>query len=192
MTRCWLAAMVCCFITFNSNAAESTWVPDPSSKTQVKVAKTIEQFQQQSPDIQKFFSEAYGYAVFPTAGRFGSALGGAYGSGLLFENDQLVATTNFYQFIYGIFFGGQVYSQIIFFKEKEAMDIYKSGALEFSGRASVAFITFGASADPSYYKDIAIFSLTKGGLLLEVAPGAIKFSHKPIDDSKERTLVSFN
>ena len=42
-------------------------------------SNTIEVFKK-SPAVQPFFKNAYGYAVFPTVGKGGIGIGGAYGN----------------------------------------------------------------------------------------------------------------
>jgi len=41
--------------------------------------QTIEQFKKTDPSMKKFFSNAYGYAVFPTVGKGGFGIGAARG-----------------------------------------------------------------------------------------------------------------
>jgi lipid-binding SYLF domain-containing protein len=96
--------------------------------------------------------------------------------------------------------GGQAFSQIIFFQDKRAYDDFTSGEFAFDAQASAVAITAGAqaqagstgatagaSAGPktgthaqaSYYKGMAIFVHTKGGLMYEAAIAGQKFSFKP-------------
>ena len=42
---------------------------------------TVSRFQAEDPGIQSFLSNAYGYAVFPSIGKGGLGVGGAYGRG---------------------------------------------------------------------------------------------------------------
>ena len=47
-------------------------------------SNTIEVFKK-SAAVQPFFQNAYGYAVFPTIGKGGLGIGGAYGKGQVYE-----------------------------------------------------------------------------------------------------------
>jgi hypothetical protein len=65
-----------------------------------------------------FFGNSYGYAVFPTIGKGGIGLGGAHGSGKVYENGKYTGDTSMTQVTIGFQLGGQAYSQIIFFERK--------------------------------------------------------------------------
>ena len=90
---------------------------------------------------------------------------------------------------------------MIFFQDKRAYDEFTSGQFSFDAQASAVAITAGAqaqagstgatagaSAGPktgahagtSYYKGMAIFVHTKGGLMYEAAIAGQKFSFKPL------------
>ena len=74
---------------------------------------------------------------------------------------------------------GQIYSEIIFFKDKANIDDFKQGNFEFGAQASAVAVTAGASADADYSNGVAIFTLAKGGLMYEASVGGQKFSYKP-------------
>ena len=100
----------------------------------------------QAGESAKFFNDAYGYAVFPTIGKGGIGLGGAYGKGRVYEQGVYVGDTKMTQVTIGLQLGGQAYSQIIFFQDKRAFDEFTSGNFEFGAQATAVAITAGASA----------------------------------------------
>jgi lipid-binding SYLF domain-containing protein len=148
----------------------------------------------------KFFNSAYGYAVFPTIGKGGVGIGGAYGKGRVYSRGKHVGDTSVTQLSIGFQLGGQAYSQIIFFKDKRALDEFTSGNFEFGAQASAVAITAGASASAStggstagasggkhdaktvgeYQKGMAVFTVAKGGLMYEASIGGQKFSYEPV------------
>ena len=147
-----------------------------------------------------FFGKSYGYAVFPTIAKAGIGIGGAYGSGRVYEQGKYVGDTSVKQATIGFQAGGQAYSQIIFFEDKRAFDEFTSGNFEFSAEASAVAITAGASARAtsagasagasggkrdattagSYHKGMAVFTIAKGGAMYEAAIGGQKFSYEPL------------
>jgi lipid-binding SYLF domain-containing protein len=154
----------------------------------------------QSPQVQPYFKNAYGYAVFPTVGKGGLGIGGAYGKGQVYRGGKATGTTKLMKISIGFQAGGQAFSQIIFFQDKRAYDEFTSGEFAFDAQASAVAITAGAqaqagstgatagaSAGPktgthaqaSYYKGMAIFVHTKGGLMYEAAIAGQKFSFEP-------------
>ncbi|MEJ2590183.1 MAG: YSC84-related protein [Candidatus Thiodiazotropha sp.] len=151
----------------------------------------------QAGESAKFFNDAYGYAVFPTIGKGGIGLGGAYGKGRVYEQGVYVGDTKMTQVTIGLQLGGQAYSQIIFFEDKRAYDEFTSGNFEFGAQATAVAITAGASASAGttgaaagasggehdattvgeYYKGMAVFTVAKGGLMFEATIGGQKFEY---------------
>src|SRR5215813_4737621 len=75
----------------------------------------------------QFFKTAYGYAVFPTIGKGGFVVGGARGKGHVYEQGKYIGDTTMTQVTAGFQFGGQAYSEIIFFETKAALDQFTQG-----------------------------------------------------------------
>lgn len=156
------------------------WVPNTNDPEQVKAKAALEQLLEKRPEAQEFFDRAYGYAVFPSVKRFGAVFGFAWGGGIVIQDDQHLGTCSQFVVDLGPQLGGQVYSQVIFFKDARALETFQEGRFEFQGRASGVFFGWGGASEPSYLPDVAIFSLTKGGLMFEAAAGPAKFGYKPI------------
>ncbi len=55
---------------------------------------TIQTFKKTDPKLEKFFSSAAGYAVFPTIGKGAVGIGGAGGDGVLFVGGQPVGKSS--------------------------------------------------------------------------------------------------
>jgi len=154
----------------------SGWKPKEEGKVDPDVVESINQFKQRDPGLQRFFDQAYGYAVFPTVGKGAIGVGGAYGKGQVFERKKLIGTSKLVQLTIGFQWGGQAYSELVFFQNKAALDRFKSGNLEFSAQASAVAITLGASATADYENGVAVFTMTKGGLMYEASVGGQSFS----------------
>ena len=161
-------------------------------------SKTISVFQK-SEAVQPFFKNCYGYAVFPTIGKGGIGLGGAYGEGKVYKAGKVTGTTSLAKLSLGFQLGGQAYSQMIFFQDQRAYAEFTSGNFEFDATASAVAITAGvqgsagsegasagASAGPatgaqaktSYRKGMIVFIHAKGGLMYEASIGGQKYSFK--------------
>lgn len=165
----------------NTFAASPQWEPDMNDPSQARAAEAIERFKKKDPDIQKYFDEAYAYAVYPGAIRGGMFLAFGYGgNGVVIEQGEMVAHSKLWQMSYAVFVGAQWYGQIVFFKDKEAFDEFKEGSLEFVGQAAIAFLHLGAAADPSFGKGVALVTQTRFGLELELTPGMVYFTYKPL------------
>jgi len=161
-----------------------------------KYSSTINVFRQAGASSW-FVDNSYGYAVFPTIGKAGYVVGGAYGKGRVYEAGIYTGDTTMTQLSVGFQLGGQAYSQIIFFEDKRAYDEFTGGNFEFSADASAVAVTAGASASAStsgssagasggqnnaitrgsYYRGMATFIVAKGGLMYEAALAGQKFSY---------------
>lgn len=146
-----------------------------------------------------FFHNSYGYAVFPNIGKGAFVVGGAYGTGRVYENGKYVGDTSLAQVSIGFQAGGEGYSQIVFFEDKRAFDEFTSGSFEFDAGVRVVAITAsaggqagtaGASGDASggkkdaatagkYYKGMAVFTIVKGGAMYQASLAGQKYSYKP-------------
>jgi len=147
-----------------------------------------------------FFSNSYGYAVFPTIGKAGLLVGGAYGDGKVYVGGKYVGDSTLTKLSVGFQAGGQAYSQIIFFENKKAFDTFTSRDFEFSAGASAVLITAGATAEAGttgasasasvtrkdattagrYEKGMAVFSIVKGGAMYEASLGGQHYKYKPL------------
>lgn len=151
------------------------------------VEKTLTQFKNTNPELDVFFQSAYGYAVYPAVYRLGFGAGGAYGSGYVYEQNQLIGRSKVWQFMYGLVYGGQSYSKIIFFKNQQSLDLFKNGTFEFVGHAGLALLNLGASSLPAFTSDVAMYSLTKYGLIIELTPGGMGFDFTPLQVSADNS-----
>ncbi len=153
-------------------------------------------------ESSRYFKTAYGYAIFPTIGKGGFFIGGAYGEGKVFVGGKHVGNSTMTQFTLPLSFGGQAFSQIIFFEHEQAFKDFTAGNFEFSAQASAVVVTAGASAEANtgggaaagisggrndaatfsggYRKGMAIFTVATGGLMIEASLGGQKFTYMPL------------
>jgi lipid-binding SYLF domain-containing protein len=154
--------------------------PIARAVAQEDVPPVIEKFKAKDPGMAKIFSDAVGYVVFPTVGKGGIGLGGARGKGWVYEGGKLIGKSTLTQVSFGFQFGGQAYSEIVFFQTPQAMENFKLGHLKFDAQASAVALTARASADLAYRNGVAIVTMAKGGLMYEASVGGQKFSFNPV------------
>lgn len=153
-------------------------------------------------ESQQYFSNAYGYVLFPNIGKAGIGIGGAHGKGKVYVGGKQTGTASMTQVTYGLQLGGQVYSQVIFFEDKRSFDEFTSGNFEFGAQATAVAITASAGAQASsgggtqagaaggknnastvsggYRKGMAIFTVAKGGLMYEATLGGQKYKYESL------------
>jgi lipid-binding SYLF domain-containing protein len=153
------------------------------------VASVIKKFKEKDPGMAKVFADAYGYVVFPTVGKGAIGIGGAHGKGEVYERGTLIGKSTLNQVTVGFQLGGQSYSEVIFFKDKTALDDFRRGNFELSAQASAIALTASVSKELAYNKGVAIVTMGKGGLMYEASVGGQKFSYKPIsgESTKEKS-----
>jgi len=158
---------------------------------------TIKLFRAES-ETRPFFDKSYGYAVFPMIGKAGYVIGGAHGTGRVYRGGTHVGDSVMNQVTIGFQLGGQAYSQVIFFENQRAFDEFTGGNFEFSAQATAVAITAGASvqggttgssanasgtqnhvkqAPAQYHNGMAVFTVTKGGLMYEASIGGQHFDY---------------
>ena len=143
---------------------------------------TLSKFKQNKPGHYKAYNgSAVGKAVFPSIGKGGYFLGGAYGQGVVFEGSKLVGYCKIEQATIGFQLGGQAYSQIIFFQNKAALQAFKRGEIQGAAQASAVAVKADASAQADYENGVAVFSMDSAGLMYEASVGGQKFSYLPKD-----------
>ena len=99
----------------------------------------------------------------------------------MYQGGKLIGKSSLTQVTVGFQFGGQAYSEIVFFQTKQALDNFKLGHLKLDAQASAIAVTARASADLAYRNGVAIVTMAKGGLMYEASVGGQKFSFKPIE-----------
>ena len=130
-------------------------------------------------------------------------VGGAGGKGGVFVHGRQVGEATLAQVSVGFQAGGKAFSEIIFFKDKSALDDFQVGSLRVrcgrerhgdhrlrrsGGRHYRRAIRRerreeGCGDAGRYYKGMAVFTIAKGGLMYQAAIAGQKFTYKPLGAS---------
>jgi lipid-binding SYLF domain-containing protein len=166
-----------CAMTALAMTTAYAWDPDKDKDIErhEKAMAAKAQMLDKDPDMQRFYDSAVAYVIIPTVGKGGIGIGGARGSGYLYEGGEITAEVTLTQLSIGFQWGGQAYSEFIFFKDDVALADFKRGNYELGAQASAVAVTAGASADANYSGGVAIFTQAKGGLMYEASVGGQKF-----------------
>ena len=168
----WLAIVL-------SISAWAGWDPARKQKEKGAVQETIARFKKADASMQVFFDKAYGYVVFPSVGKGGFIVGGAHGDGWVYEQARHIGRASIVQVTVGAQIGGQSFMEIIFFKNKAALDDFKQGNFELNAQISAVAVKEGASKDASYDNGVAVFTMPRKGLMAEASVGGQKFEFTP-------------
>lgn len=141
--------------------------------------ETVALFKKTDPGLSRFLEGSVGWAVFPTVGKGAIGIGGAHGSGVLFHGGKAVGTCSLTQVTVGFQFGGQAYSEMIFFESEKTLADFEKGNFALAAQVSAVAAAEGASANAKYQQGVAVFTIAKGGLMYEASVGGQKFSFEP-------------
>jgi lipid-binding SYLF domain-containing protein len=174
-----LSKLLLLILFFTTLLSCSSWDPRKDEQETGKYQKTIDSFLQADPGLKSFFDEAYGYAVFPNVGKGAYIIGGGYGRGMVYEQNRPVGKSSVVKFSVGAQIGGQSFSEILFFKDKETLSAFKEEKFELSAQASAVVIRAGTGTKKAYDKGVAVFILPKGGFMAEASIGGQQFMFEP-------------
>jgi lipid-binding SYLF domain-containing protein len=172
-------AFIFCLITMGSC---STAPESSTGRAEIvnKAGAVITMAQKNDQTLIKPIDDAYGYAVFPSIGKGGALVGGAYGQGVVYERGRFIGYCNMSQVTIGFQLGGQTYAEIIIFKTKDALEDFTKGSFTFDAQATAVAIKSGAGANARYDSGIAIFTMDETGLMYEASVGGQKFNYQPM------------
>ncbi len=166
---------LCLAIAVWTGPAFAGWDPESQQRAQEAIAA----FKEANPRLEVFFARSYGYAVFPKVTKGGLILGGAHGNGTVYEQGKVIGASSITQYTFGLQAGGQTFREIVFFKDKEALERFKSGDFEFAADVSAVALDSSASNALDYSGGVAVFTLASGGLMFEASVGGQQFSFEP-------------
>ena len=132
------------------------------------------------PSMARVFDDAHGSAVFPKISKGAVGVGGAYGKGVLFQDGRMIGYCDVSQASIGLQLGGQSYTEIICFEDKESFELFKTGNFAFDAQATAVALKSGAGANAKYSNGVAVFTMDETGLMFEAAIGGQKFTYQAL------------
>ncbi|HMD53539.1 MAG TPA: hypothetical protein VKJ65_03190 [Phycisphaerae bacterium] len=143
---------------------------------------TIQTFKTADPTMQKFFDNAYGYAVLPSVTSGALVVGGANGDGEVFQGGSLIGYCRMSQGNIGAQIGGQSFAEIIFFENAATLAQFQAGQTTFDARATAVAASAGAASAANYQNGVVVFSKSLGGLMAQAAVGGQSFTFVPLNN----------
>ena len=184
MSRASLASVLLLMAAAGCSTAPKTTAErsklESEAEQQVALARTTD------PSIQPFFDKSAGYAVFPTIGKGGLLVGGAYGKGVLYEKGHPVAFCDMTQASAGLQLGGQAYTEFIFFETPQALADFKTGDYTLAAQATAVVLKSAAATNAKYSNSVAVFTTDESGLMGEAVLAGQKFNLAPTDQMNDQ------
>lgn len=144
------------------------------------VKNSMAEMRKEDPSFGTFIDASYGYVVFPSVGKAGLLVGGAFGRGEVYEQGKMIGYADITQATLGLQAGGQTYTQVICFENKAALDRFITNKYEPAAQASAIALKSGAAGNAKYADGVAIFYYAKGGLMAEASVGGQRFRFTPV------------
>lgn len=163
-------------VTMLFGTAHAGWDPAENANSE----RTIGRFRKADPSLERFFDQAYGYAVFTDIYKGGIILlGGGHGQGVVFEQGQPIGQSTVTMVNVGPQLGGQSFSEIIFFKDRDALVNFTKENFELSAQIAVVAVKAGMATNTDYSNGVAVFAMPNAGLMGEITIGGQKFTYEP-------------
>ncbi|MAQ75288.1 MAG: hypothetical protein CL613_03015 [Aquimarina sp.] len=135
--------------------------------------------------LAEFFDNSEGYVIFPSVGKGGFIVGGAYGRGVVFEDGMHVGNASLKQLDVGLQAGGKSYSEIIFFETEEALNKFKDDKFELSAEVSATIIDEGVAKKAKFKDNVLVMIMPRKGLMVDASIGAQRFDYeKDMNDTR--------
>jgi lipid-binding SYLF domain-containing protein len=154
---------------FLSGCATAPETPAAKKGLNEEAQGALAQMKAKDPKLNDFLNRSYGYAIFPSVGKGGVVVGGAYGRGVVYEQGRMIGYSELNQASVGLQLGGQTYSELIVFQNEDALGRLKSGNFDVGASASAVALNAGASAAARFENGVAIFTMPQGGLMFDVS-----------------------
>src|SRR5688500_5781786 len=148
-------------------------------------AAALKRLEEKDRGLKRMLRRAYAYAVFPSVGKASLVVGGSYGRGAVFEKGKFIGQATISQFTIGVQIGGDTFTELLVFENKEALDRLKKGKMAFAANASAVLVKAGAAGTKDFTNGVAAYAYSRGGMLLEAVIGGQKFKFKPADEQEQ-------
>ena len=176
--KLFLLFLLLCFL---QQSAEAGWLKLNHRRSGEENAQlVIKKVKDMSAEYNKLFDEAVAWAVFPSVGKAGFGLGGAAGNGRVYRKGKFIGTSTLSQIAVGFQFGGQVYSEIIFFQNDSVLERFKHGKTELGANASAVIANAGVAGSVGFKDGTVVLIIPKGGLMYEATVSGQKFTFKAV------------
>lgn len=175
-SKCLLACALALMTMSACNTAPKT--VEGKSDIERDAAVALSKAQTSDPTLVSVLDRSAGYAVFPSVGKGGAGIGGAYGKGVVYERGVAVGYCDLSQASIGFQLGGQAYTEIVVFENQQAVNTFKQGNLRFDAQATAVALKSGAGANAKFTDGVAVFTMDEQGLMFEASLGGQQFTYQ--------------
>jgi lipid-binding SYLF domain-containing protein len=145
-----------------------------------RASDTVAQMEARHPGLRPMLSDAYAYAVFPSIGKGGAIVGGAWGRGILYERGRPTGYIELGQASIGALLGGATFSELIVLRDAEDVRDLKNGEFDVTANTSVIMLELNAVRTEEIDREKnAIFLLPREGLMVDLSVSGQRLNFQP-------------
>jgi lipid-binding SYLF domain-containing protein len=130
---------------------------------------TLAEMISRDPAVREYTRTAPAYAVFPSVGKGGALVGGAYGRGILYEGGVATGYVSLEQASIGAQLGGQSFAELLVLRNPVDIDALKDGRFTVGANVGVIVLSPEAAAQKGFDSDAVVFVLPRGGLMVDIS-----------------------
>ncbi|HEY0988972.1 MAG TPA: lipid-binding SYLF domain-containing protein [Kofleriaceae bacterium] len=130
---------------------------------------TLAEMVARDPAVRDVTRTAPAYVVFPSVGKGGALVGGAYGKGILYEGGVATGYVSLEQASIGAQLGGQSFAELLVLRNPVDVDDVKSGHYTVGANLGVVVLSPEASAQKGFDSNASVFVLPRGGLMVDIS-----------------------
>ena len=160
-------------------------MPAKTTSIEETAQAALKRLEEKDKGLKQLLKKAYAYAVFPAVGKASLVVGGSYGQGAVFERGKFIGHATISQFTVGVQVGGDTFTEILVFQDRQALERLKKGKMAFAANASAVLVKAGAAGTKDFTNGVAAYAYSRGGMLIEAAIGGQKFKFKPADEEQQ-------
>jgi lipid-binding SYLF domain-containing protein len=136
---------------------------------QTSARATLDEMITRNPAIQDTIRNVPAYAVFPSIGKGGVLVGGAYGQGILYENGVPTGYVSVEQASIGAQLGGQTFAELLVLRTPDQVSDVRAGRFTAGAHLGVVVLTSAAGTGTNFNPNASVFVLPRGGLMVDVS-----------------------
>ena len=139
---------------------------------------TLAEMESRDPAVREVTRSAPAYAVFPSVGKGGALVGGAYGKGILYEGGVATGYVSLEQASIGAQLGGQSFAELLVLRSPADVDAVKSGTFTAGANLGVVVLSSEAAAQKGFDSNASVFVLPRGGLMVDISINGQKLKYQ--------------
>jgi lipid-binding SYLF domain-containing protein len=131
---------------------------------------TVHEMTTADPALRPLMDQASAYVVFPEVKQAGLVVGGAGGTGVVYQNGRPIAYAELKQGSVGAVVGAQRFSEMIVIRDAATLDHMRAGDFHMGAQASAVIVKQGAAAATRFGENgLAVFVKPQRGAMVNAS-----------------------